>query len=145
MLSLAVIFTILVYVYPLRMVFESMFHWISGGYFASAVEIESFDQLRLMFNFYSAGFLVMSVLFGLIYQVSLTNKDALGLSDPEIWETEDAVRSWLVCAVVSVFSLLIANFATAQWVPASGWVYGLIYPAIILVNWLAKLRYSGKD
>ena len=58
-LSLALIFVVLVYVYPLRMVFEGMFASLSGGYLSPSLRIETYDELRTLFVFYSVGFFAM--------------------------------------------------------------------------------------
>ena len=55
--SLALIFVVLVYVYPLRMIFEGWFSGLSGGYLPTSFSITTYDQVRMLFVFYSAGFL----------------------------------------------------------------------------------------
>ncbi len=52
-LSLALIFVVLVYVYPLRTLFEGMFFSLSDGFFPASFQIESFADLRTMFVTYS--------------------------------------------------------------------------------------------
>jgi len=135
-LSLSLIFTILVYVYPLRMVFESMFSWLSDGRLSSTIDIGSPEELPLLFNFYSGGFLVMSVILALLYEVTLRKKQVLCLSDIEQARTKDAVRAWWICAGFAVLSLVVANLMTAIWVTTAGWIYLLLYPTILAVNWL---------
>ncbi len=63
LLSLALVLVVLVYVYPLRTIFESMFSGLSGGYLSSSFRIESTDELRGILVFYSVGFFAMSLLF----------------------------------------------------------------------------------
>jgi hypothetical protein len=59
LLSLALIFVVLVYVYPLRIIFEAMFAGFSNGYLSSSFRIQSIDELRGIFVFYSIGFLAI--------------------------------------------------------------------------------------
>ena len=54
--SLTLIFVMLVYVYPLRMVFEGLFSNLSGGYLSTSYRIETYNEMRMMFVFYSVGF-----------------------------------------------------------------------------------------
>ncbi len=138
LLSLAVIFTILVYVYPLRMVFESMYQWISGGRLSSSITIDSWSHLRGMFNYYSTGFLVMSLLFALIYIETLRCRHPLGLNEQETRRTKEEVVAWMVCSLLAVLSLVIANVANDHWVTLAGWIYAFTYPLI----WLTNLVFS---
>ena len=55
-LSFAFVFVMLVFVYPLRMVFSSMFHFLSNGWLTSEVRIETLHELRLLFVIYGTGF-----------------------------------------------------------------------------------------
>ena len=55
--SLAVIFVVLVYVYPLRTISEGLFADLSGGYFPSSFRIRNDDESRGILVFFSAGFL----------------------------------------------------------------------------------------
>ncbi len=136
LLSLAVIFTILVYVYPLRMIFESMYQWISSGRLSSSMSIDSWIHLRAMFNYYSAGFLVMSLLFALIYLETLRCRHPLALNIQEIRKTKEEVVAWCACGLMAVVSLAIANLANENWITLAGWIYAFTYPLIWATNFL---------
>ncbi len=82
--SLAVIFVVLVYVYPLRTISEGLFADLSGGYFPSSFRIGHDDELRGVLVFFSAGFLTLSVLFNQLYRVTLPNSTSLALNEIEL-------------------------------------------------------------
>jgi hypothetical protein len=54
--GLAIVFVVLVYVFPLRMLVESGFVWISGGRLPGEVIIHTLGDLRLLFRVYGLGF-----------------------------------------------------------------------------------------
>lgn len=134
LISLAIIFVILVYVYPLRMVFESLFEWLSGGYFNSTFKVASMEELRVVFIYYSVGFMFMSLLSSLLFVISLRNRNALNLNAIELKSTQTEVGVWSCCAAIGLVSVVIATFASSHLVPLSGFVYFFIYPAIWLVE-----------
>ena len=55
-LSALLLVVVLIYIYPMRIMLEGGFAWLSGGYLASSFEIVSIDQLRFMFVFMGAAF-----------------------------------------------------------------------------------------
>ena len=45
-LSTALLIVMLVYIYPMRIMFEGFFWWMSSGYFPSSLRYESIDDVR---------------------------------------------------------------------------------------------------
>lgn len=131
-LSLALMFVVLVYVYPLRIMFESMFAALSGGFFVAEFTITSRSELRGMFIYYSTGSLIMSAIFAELYRAALKRKEHLGLSADEVIETKKSISEWSVVAFYSAISIVLALFLSPNMIPLAGYVYFLIYPSILL-------------
>src|SRR3546814_12748464 len=55
LLSLLLVFLVLVYVYPLRIIFSMFFNWISVGWLPSNVTIGSDDDLQVLLDRKSVG------------------------------------------------------------------------------------------
>ncbi len=88
LLSLAFIFVVMVYVYPLKVVFEGMFFSLSDGYLPASYQLETYSDLRGMFVIYSLGFLAMSLILSQLYRATLRNRDFLGLNSIERLNTK---------------------------------------------------------
>jgi uncharacterized membrane protein len=128
LLSLAVIFMVLVYVYPLRMIFEGMFSSISNGYFASNLQLQTNAEVRGMFLFYSIGSGVM------------INKDALGLNQDEIFATKLDITNWFIIAIFSLISITIALTVGDGLVALAGYVYFLMFAVLPLASRVQRAR-----
>ncbi|MEM1262050.1 MAG: TMEM175 family protein [Pseudomonadota bacterium] len=123
-MSLSLIFVVLVYVYPLRAIFEGMFDSISGGFLQSSFAIDDFFTLRLMFGFYSIGFLAMSVLMQRLYAAATLRADELGLDTVERRQTRIDQLSWVYSNVFAIVSIAIAAFTPdGIWITGAGYIY----------------------
>ena len=63
LLSLTIVFSVLVYVFPLRMLVSSGFHWISGGRLPGSTLINTVRDLSDLFFLYGLGFAFLGLLF----------------------------------------------------------------------------------
>ncbi|MDX1442609.1 MAG: TMEM175 family protein [Gammaproteobacteria bacterium] len=148
------VFVMLVWVYPLRMVFSGMFEFFSGGLLPSNVDVDSYFELRALFATYAVGFLLLSLtIIGL-------NRHALKLAEPlrlDAVERHDAraeIVGWAVPALVSLVSLLFALLMPENLIPLAGWVYFVLAITGPLLGWQqdrqrerlrAPVRESGEE
>ena len=144
-LSLAVIFVMLVYVYPLRMVFEAMFWAWSDGYFTSHFQIGERAELRGMFLFYSIGSFVMAMLFCDLYRAAMSSKEALALNQVEQSATKSMIAGWLVMAFFGSVSIILALSLPDELLPLAGYVYFLILPVLMLVFRVSKAEIEEEQ
>lgn len=138
LLSLLLVFLVLVYVFPLRLMFASFFAWISSDWLPSNYQIQTVGDLRLMFVTYACSFISLCSVLALLYRRAGRLADRIELSARERYLTRiNQLRFWLM-ACVGVLSLIIALSITQAW-PL--WLYGapgLIYFLVQLVGPLAK-------
>ncbi|MFT6270003.1 MAG: hypothetical protein ACJAVV_002831 [Alphaproteobacteria bacterium] len=80
LISVSLVFALLIYVYPLRLLFEAMFNGLSAGFLPATFTIETNEQVRSFFAFYSCGYLAMAILIGALYIFALRRSKLLGLS-----------------------------------------------------------------
>ncbi len=109
-LSLLLVFLVLVFVYPLRMVFAALFAFISNGWLAADLRFESIDDVRLMFVAFALAFGSMGSAMALLYRAAWRARDELGLGPTERMLTRIEWQRWLVfpvCALVSLLSCLV--------------------------------------
>jgi uncharacterized membrane protein len=149
-LSVALVITVLVYIYPLKMMYEGFFAWLTGGYLAQ-FDLQNYDELRLLFYYFAVGFLIISLLFILLYHHSLKLRQPLRLSDREIHLCQTSIKSRWVISVVCVIALVAPMLVNDPWVPFTGMVYALMWPAVKWVEisqhnkWQSQHAVNNQD
>lgn len=123
MSSLLLVFVLLVYIYPLRLIFEGMMTFFFGEKLPWRLSFTTFEQIRGFFAFYACGFLAMSVLMGALYYSALRQSRELMLDDFEILETRFEMHRWAAAIGFSAASILIAAFVPIQFVSMSGFIF----------------------
>ena len=144
LLSLSLIFVVLVYVYPLRMIFEAMFDALSGGYLTASFQLEEFKELRAMFIYYSAGWFLMSIISSELYGAALRNSVSLGLNKIEFEITRDGRIRWIINASTGLLSILLALTLPDGLVALSGYLYFILIPLAALSYYVKKLGRKSK-
>ena len=144
-LSLMLIFTVLVYVFPLRTIAAGMFAQMSGGLLPAGFSVRTYEELRGLFLFYSVGFLAMSLILFALLQEVLRAGDALGLDARERTVTTADRDTWVVCMGVGATSVAIALVATEEGIVLAGWVYWLLAVLIPLVYHRCRRRLAALE
>ncbi len=144
LLSLALVFVVLVYVYPLRIIFEAMFYSVSDGYLPSSFRIVNIDELRWIFVFYSLGFFAMSLIISQLYRVALQSSTALALNQFERRITKLGMQVWAVAASFGPLVILLMFVLPDAWITRVGYVYFGLFFAMQLPGYLDRRR-SAKE
>lgn len=130
LLSLALVFLVLVYVYPLRIQFGVLFGWISGGWLPFPVKVGSVADLGFMYLVYGLAFSTMSLCLAGLYAHARRRGTELGLDAHEAADTAAEVAVWLYFVAVGVLSIVLAmalpDRPTAWQVSLPGCVYFLL-------------------
>lgn len=120
-LSLVLVFLVMVYVYPLRVLFGSLFSWITHQWVPSTFALQTWHDLQVMFSVYAVAFGTLGLVIVALYQHAWRLRDALALSPEERVELLVARNCWLVAPATSILSVMLA-----WWVPpTAGWMAGL--------------------
>lgn len=139
LLSLLFVGLILVYVYPLKLMFSSMWFWLTDGWLPSAFRITSIADLQLMFSLYGLAFASLGlVLLGLRWH-ALRRAQQIGLDQLErllltrelwggllmplaaltslglTWGLEDNLPGWRYGLPGMVYSLMFLQFLLRYW------------------------------
>ena len=140
-LSLAVVFAVLVFVFPLRLLTETATHYISGGVLPGGQLMSGISDLRWTYVIYGVGFAILSGL-----NTALFTHAARALRDGDPAARRDGLQwasTWGVATGTGLLSALIAAtplLRFAPWLP--GVVYNLI-PLGVAVITLRKRRAAG--
>lgn len=129
-LSLLLVFLVMVYVYPLRMLFGSLFGWISGGWLPAGFEIHGWPELQLVFVVYAVAYGTLGLVIVALYQHAWRLRDELGLSADERVELLVKRDSWMLAPASATLSVLLAVLVP----PRANWMAGLPGMAYALMS-----------
>ncbi|WP_396595046.1 TMEM175 family protein [Brevundimonas sp. R86498] len=118
-LSLAIVFMVLIFVFPLRLLTETATHFLSGGLLPGAGLIRSLDQLGWTYLVYGIGFAILSALFALLFRQARAS-----IAPDRVRSASQWSRTWTLAAVAGVLSGLLALTPVLR---AAPWAPGMIY------------------
>ena len=133
-LNSVLLFVVLLYVYPLKFMFDSAFARILPR-LAPPRGMELY-QLANASMVYAAGFITIFLLFALLYRHAHAKRAELSLSELEIFDAKMKLSHHLLSAGVGVISLLIAAVGPLELAPISPTAYVLMGP----VHWIYGVR-----
>lgn len=121
-LSLLLVFLVLMFVYPMRMVFDALCNQLSRGFLPATFDAGVTD-IPVLFIVFGLAFGSMSLVMSSLYQHAWQQRDALELSEAERIHTRVDGLSWLLASVMAAISIMTALIVPAR--PESGWWMGL--------------------
>jgi uncharacterized membrane protein len=128
--SCALVFTVLVYVVPLRFMSGLFFVWVGAlsGLPVGPREIQfsAPQDADTMFTIYGFGFMAMAGSLALLYLHAWRRRRELELSPAEAFETLSDAGVWGIVAATGALSALLAGLLTPSLVGWPGWVYMLL-------------------
>jgi uncharacterized membrane protein len=141
-LSLLLVFLVLVYVYPLKILFGSFFHWASGGWLPRVAAIQSFGDLQSMFIMYGIAFGTLSLCLAALNWHALRAVVQPPLDGQERGRTRGEIARWLYAALVAAISMGAALLLPHE---ANGWLTGLPGMMYSLMGFTGRVieRFSG--
>lgn len=140
-LSISLIFVLLVYIYPLRLMFSSLFAWISGGWIPSRFELQTRSELIGLFVIYGSGLFTMSGIITLLYVRAKILKKKLFLNVLEVHKTSIEITSLSVVSITGLLSAILAWALPERIALVSGFLYATIPLTMIFVG----LYFSRKE
>jgi uncharacterized membrane protein len=129
-ISWAMIVTILIYMYPLKAIFSSMWFLLSSGRVGHTLGAHSGSQVRSLFAVFALGFTAI------VLEVVLLNLRAWQLRKPLRLNTREKlitlyeVTGWCIPVGIGAVSFLLALALPIEQIAWSGWVY---FSMVILV------------
>jgi len=143
-LSLVIVFMILIYVFPLRLLTEAGAAYFSHGRLPGSGLIANLEQLRDVYTIYGIGFAFLSWIYFLLYGHALKRGTVAGLAEEDRDEAQESRGIWGMIALAGLFSALLAWILPMRVVPwAPGFAYWLIPLGIYFLN-LVQRRRRGR-
>ena len=115
-LNCALLFCVLLYVYPLKFLFAAALRH------ASYTE----QQVRMLFTIFSAGFSAVSGVFWLLYRYAWSCREELDLAALELLRTRKSLLDQSFMVLLGSASILIAQLGPISTVSLAGLVYFMI-------------------
>ena len=143
LLSLMIVFVIMIYVYPLRLLTESAAFHISGGSLPGSPLVRSSEDMRVLYLIYGIGFTVLAGLYMLLFShASKAAEDESTHAD-----ARQAADRWLIVGLVGVLSVVMALVMprTDSWLEGlPGMIYATIPILMPVYLWLRRPKKAGK-
>jgi mannose/fructose/N-acetylgalactosamine-specific phosphotransferase system component IIC len=122
-MSLILVFLVLIFVYPLKMVFASFFNAVSRGYLPANFSVNAYSDIPAMFITFAVAFGSMGLVMAILYWHAWRKRVDLKLSYNETQETKISILRWLWIPVFAALSFALAVLIPAT--PESGWLIGM--------------------
>ncbi len=139
-ISWAMIVTILIYIYPLKAIFSSMWFLLSGGRVGHTLGPHSESEIRALFAIFAVGFSAIALEMVLLNLRAWHLRDPLRLDATERSMTLQEVTGWSVPVGVGIISLVLSLSLAREHIEWSGWIY---FSMAILVP-LQRLTSRGR-
>jgi hypothetical protein len=125
-ISWALIFTMLIYVYPLKIIFSGMFYAITSHRAGQPITVQNFGQGRALFAVYALGFIALSLEIVLLNLRAWWLRRALRLNPLERALTKMECIGWCIPISVGTLSLIFALTLPPDQIRWAGWSYLLM-------------------
>ncbi len=126
LLSATLVFTTLIYVYPLKFLYSVFMEYVSGGRATGGAYITTAGQLHQLFAIYGSGYVAMNLVLVALNAYAYHRRRELHLDELEQYLTRAQIRDWLLPAVVGSLSVALALFTRPTSAVLPGWVYVLL-------------------
>src|ERR1700722_4208763 len=141
-LNAALLFVVLIYVYPLKFLFNLVFlsnHYTENGQIKLMIQDKDVPILMIL---YALGYTIINFLFFLMYRVAISNRELIKLNAIELFETKTIASIYLICSFIGVTAILFAVLLPQPYVGFSGFFYMIIGPAYYV--WYSYRRRKRK-
>src|SRR5437588_8287915 len=144
-MTAALIFVVLFYVYPLKFLFTLAVGSLSGGRTAPVEQlgrmVNTYHEISVLWLVYSAGVIAVYVLFALLYQYAYKKRRELALNEYEALCTRHAIIHFLGFAGVGIIVAVAALVIPGPYVGYAGF--------LILLNgvwgWMPVAKLVSED
>jgi hypothetical protein len=123
LISWTMLVTILIYVYPLKLLFGAMFYFLSGHVFGQLITAQTEGEVRALFAIYGLGFAAIAVEILFLNLRAWRLREPLRLNDWERSLTRGEIFGWSVPAAVGLVPLVLALTLPMEHIGWSGWLY----------------------
>jgi hypothetical protein len=139
-ISWALLVTVLIYIYPLKAIFGSMFYLLSDGGLGQPLGVRNAAQFRMLFAIYAIGFVAIALEIHLLYLRAWKLREPLRLNERERFLTRAEMMGWSIPMSVGVIALILALTLPEGRIAWSGWVYFSMAILVPAHKWFLRRR-----
>ena len=145
LLSCLLVFTVLLFVYPLRYMTSALSGFIATltglpiGPELDTLGLTGREDVNRMFVVYGVGFMAMSASIVLLNMHAWRRRELLGLSHAERVETKVEIVTWCILFTAGLLSTAVAA-AMPHAMPVAGWAYAPLGVVIPIFAWFTRSR-----
>lgn len=122
---------ILIYVYPMKILFSLSFSFISDGWLPSNFDLGAggnfVSEFKGLVTLYGVGFLLLNLSISSLYFHAWRQRKALEMSRREAFDTLAEAIAWIFVASVALLSIILVWTIPGRWASVSTWIYGLLF------------------
>ena len=144
LVSLALIFVLLVYVYPLRAMATAAVSALTNGWLPSDFYIDDVSKVRGLFAIYGVGFFVSNLCLVSLNWHALRHAAALALTPEEQLLTRYEVIAWSIVGGSGLVSLILALTLPDRLVGLAGWCYMGLAVVMPTFGFLSTRQFSAR-
>jgi hypothetical protein len=144
-LSLLLVFLVLVYVYPLKILFSAFFAWITQDYLPPVARIGNLGDLQGMFVVYGVAFGTLSLCLAALYRHALRADIVPPLDPAEARVARGEMLRWTYAAGVAAVSMATCALLPEDPPDWSTGLPGLVYALLALTPRLARWRAGSRQ
>jgi len=123
LLTFGLILVVMIYVYPLKIMFGAAFNAISNGWLPSSFALESHDEFRVVLTIFGLGFFLLNGLISALYLHAWRLRQQLEMAPPEAFDTAAEILAWLIVALFGLISIALGWLLPDRHVPIAAWIY----------------------
>jgi hypothetical protein len=121
-LSILLVIFVLIFVYPIKLMFRVTFSYFSGGYFSQGLDPLSRSDTSTLIIYFSVGFFILASLFIILYLNTLKFKRELRLNCIETYFCISIISRWILVCLTALISCAIAYLFDEQ-LPFAIYIY----------------------
>jgi uncharacterized membrane protein len=143
LISWTMIVTTLIFIYPLKAIFGSMWYLLSSGQVGQRLSLHTTEsQARAIFAIYALGLIAISAEILLLNFRAWQLREPLRLNERETLVTRGELSGWSIPVSVGIVSLIFALTLPAEQIQWSGWVYFSMIILVPLHNYYLNRRIT---
>ena len=138
--SLTLVAAVLIYIYPLRVIFGAFFANATNDFLPVPFELYV-SQIGTLFLIFGAGFTTLAGLLVILFLAAYRRRQSLGLNALEVLDTRADAIGWGVVTATGIVSTILAAALPDELSPLSGFVYWTLIVSMPLFGvWVRKRR-----
>jgi uncharacterized membrane protein len=126
LISWVMLVTILIFVYPLKLLFGAMFHYLSNGRVGQMALVQTDAQARALFAIYALGTMAIALEILLLNWRAWRLREPLRLNERERLMARGELSGWSIPVAVGLLALVLALTLPMEQLQWSGWCYFLM-------------------